>query len=104
MTSLLFLIVLGGALYMLLIVPRRRRQREHIAMQDSIDIGDEVITAGGLHGRVHSVGDSTLELEIAKDVVVTLDRRAVAAVAHDVEVEAEPEEEPPAPESDEEPS
>ena len=96
--SLLILIVLGGILYMLLVVPRRRRQREHIAMQDSIDVGDEVITAGGLHGRVHSVGDGTLELEIAKGVVVTVDRRAVAAVA------TEPEEEPPAPESDEEPS
>lgn len=102
--NLLILIVLGGILYMLLIVPRRRRQREHIAMQDSIDVGDEVISAGGLHGQVHSIGDGTLELEIAKGVVVTLDRRAVAAVAHDEEVEVEPDEEPPAPETDEEPS
>lgn len=102
--SLLILIVIGGFLYMLLVLPRRRRQREHIAMQDSVDVGDEVITAGGLHGHVHSIGDSTVELEIATGVVVTIDRRAVAAVAHDVEVEAEPEEPAQAPESDEKPS
>ena len=102
--NLLILIVLGGILYMLLVVPRRRRQREHIAMQDSIAVDDDVITAGGLHGRIHSLGDGTLELEIAEGVVVTVDRRAVAAVAHDVEVEVEPEEEPPAAETDEKPS
>lgn len=102
--SLLILIVIGGFLYMLLVLPRRRRQREHIAMQDSLDVGDEVITAGGLHGHIHSLGNGTVELEIAAGVVVTIDRRAVAAVAHDEEVEVEPEEEPPAPETDEEPS
>lgn len=102
--SLLILIVIGGFLYMLLVLPRRRRQREHIAMQDSLAIGDEVITAGGLHGHVHSLDDSTIELEIANDVVVTLDRRAIAAVAHEVEVESEPEEPAQAPETDEKPS
>jgi preprotein translocase subunit YajC len=102
--NLLILIVIGGILYILLVVPRRRRQREHIAMQDSIDVGDEVITAGGLHGQIHSIGDGTVELEIAEGVVVTLDRRAVAAVAHDEEVEVEPDEEPPAAETVEKPS
>ena len=102
--NLLILIVIGGILYVLLVVPRRRRQREHIAMQDSVDVGHEVITAGGMHGRVHAVGDGTVELEIAPGVIVTVDRRAVAAVAHEEDVEVEPEEEPPAAESDEEPS
>ena len=60
-------------------------------MQDSVDVGDEIITAGGLHGVVREIGDDTLKIEIAPDVVAILDRRAVAAVAREVEVEVEPE-------------
>ena len=70
--------------WFLLAVPSRRRARTHAAMQDSIEVGDEIITAGGLHGVVRELGESQLEVEIAPDVVVTLDRRAVAAVAEEV--------------------
>jgi preprotein translocase subunit YajC len=83
----LILIVLFGAVWLLFVVPSRRRRMSHAAMQDSIEPGDEIITAGGLHGTVKALEDSTLKLEIAPGVVTTLDRRAVAAVARDVEVE-----------------
>jgi preprotein translocase subunit YajC len=66
----------------------------HAAMQDSIAVGDEIITAGGLHGTVKALEDDTLKVEIATGVVATLDRRAVAAVAREVEVEVEPEDPP----------
>ena len=59
-------------------------------MQDSLDVGDEIITAGGLHGTVKEFEDDTVPVEIAPGVVATLDRRAVAAVAREVEVEVEP--------------
>ena len=59
-------------------------------MQEAIEAGDEIITAGGLHGRVIEDEGETIRLEIAPGVVATLDRRAVAAVATEVEVEAEP--------------
>ena len=61
-------------------------------MQDAIGVGDEIITAGGLHAIVREVGDDELRVEIAPNVVVTLDRRAVAAVAREIEVEVEPDE------------
>jgi preprotein translocase subunit YajC len=54
-------------------------------MQDSLDLGDEVITAGGLHAVIREIGEDELRVEIAPDVLVTLDRRAVAAVAREVE-------------------
>ncbi|MDX6475238.1 MAG: Preprotein translocase subunit, partial [Gaiellaceae bacterium] len=56
--------------------------------------GDEIITAGGLHGTVRAIEDDTAKVEIAPGVVATLDLRAVAAVARDVEVEVEPERPP----------
>jgi preprotein translocase subunit YajC len=63
-------------------------------MQDAVAAGDEVISAGGIHGTVIAVGDEDLRVEIAPDVVVTLDRRAVAAVATgDVEADVDADEE-----------
>jgi preprotein translocase subunit YajC len=52
-------------------------------MQDELAVGDEIITAGGLHGIVRELDDAQLKVEIAPNVVATLDRRAVAAVAHE---------------------
>jgi len=89
--ALTLAVVTAGLL--LFVVPARRRRQSHGSMQDSIDVGDEIITAGGLHGFVREIGEETLKIEIAPDVVAVLDRRAVAAVAREVDVEVEPEEE-----------
>jgi preprotein translocase subunit YajC len=88
------LLILGWAFLWL---PSQRRQRAHKAMQDDIEAGDEIITAGGIHGRVVTAEDEVVEVEIAPAVKVKLDRRAVAAVARDVEVEADEEPAPGAP-------
>jgi preprotein translocase subunit YajC len=63
-------------------------------MQDSVGVDDEIITAGGLHGVVRELDDHEVRLEIAPGVVVTVDRRAVAAVAREVEVEIEADPDP----------
>jgi preprotein translocase subunit YajC len=87
----LILIVVFGAAWLLFVLPARRRKLSHAAMQDSIAVGDEIITAGGLHGTVKAFEDDIVKVEIATGVVATLDRRAVAAVAREVEVEVAPE-------------
>jgi preprotein translocase subunit YajC len=92
----LILIVVFGAAWLLVVMPARRRKMSHAAMQDSIAVGDQIITAGGLHGVVKAFEDDTVKVEIATGVLATLDRRAVAAVAREVEVEVVPED-PPAP-------
>ena len=91
MGGFLIVIILFGAVWLLLLVPARRRRTQHAAMQDSVEAGDEIITAGGLHGLVKEIDDDTAKVEIAPNVVVTLDRRAIAAVATEIEVEPEPE-------------
>jgi preprotein translocase subunit YajC len=91
MGGFLILVVLAAVFWLVFVLPRRRSQRQHGAMQDSVDVGDEIITAGGLHAVVREVGDDQLKIEIAPEVIATLDRRAVAAVAREVEVEVEPE-------------
>jgi preprotein translocase subunit YajC len=90
---ILILVALGWAL---IVLPQRRRSRAHEAMQDELAVGDEIITAGGLHAVVKELGEDELIVEIAPNVLVKLDRRAVAAVAHlepepEVETETSPE-------------
>ena len=93
MSGFLIIIIVLGLAWFLLAVPARRRRNSHEAMQDSVGAGDEVITAGGIHGTVREIVDDVVELEIAPSVVVKLDRRAIAAVATEVEVEPELEDE-----------
>jgi preprotein translocase subunit YajC len=50
-----------------------------VTMQDALSVGDEVITAGGLHGDVVEIDETVLRVEIAPGTVVRVDRRAVAA-------------------------
>ena len=102
MSGFLILILIFGAVWLLFVLPARRRRVSHSAMQDTIEVGDDVITAGGIHGSVREIVEDLVHVEIAPGVVVQVDRRAIAAVARDVEVEVEPEPEAEAlPEPDE---
>ena len=78
-TSILVpLVILFVLFWFFVALPQRRRQRTHLEMQDAIGTGDEVITAGGLHGTVVELEGSVVRLEIAPGTVVRIDRRAVA--------------------------
>jgi preprotein translocase subunit YajC len=99
----LILIVILVGLWALFVLPSKRRRNQHSAMQDSIETGDEIITAGGLHGTVKEIGDDTARIEIAPGVVATLDRRAIAAVAREIEVEVEADDDEPTDEDPETP-
>jgi len=81
MGILIVIVILAAVAWLFLALPWRRRQRSHTAMQDAVKEGDEIITAGGMHAIVKEAGERELRIEIAPGVVVTLDRRAVAAVA-----------------------
>jgi preprotein translocase subunit YajC len=61
-------------------MPQRRRQAAHRRLVDEINAGDEIMTSGGLLGRVTRVGEDELGLEVAKGVEVRVAKRAVAAV------------------------
>jgi preprotein translocase subunit YajC len=67
-------------LWLFILRPQRRRSTEQLRMQDALRLGDEVITAGGIRGFVRQLDEEVLKVEIAPDVVVRLDRRAVAAL------------------------
>jgi preprotein translocase subunit YajC len=80
----LVLIALLVLFWFVWVVPQRRRQRQQVEdllrLIELLRPGDEIITAGGMHGTVTAVEDEELMVEIAPGVEVRLDRRAVAAV------------------------
>ena len=74
------IVALFALLWLFVLRPQRRRSNEQLQMQDALRVGDEVITAGGIRARVRQLDEEVLNVEIAPDVVVRLDRRAVAAL------------------------
>ena len=85
----IILIAVFGLMWLLLIRPQRRRQLEQARMQDKVEVGDDVLTAGGIHGTVREIDGEIVHVEIAPGTTVRLDRRAVAAIAQEPEPEAE---------------
>ncbi len=78
LTSLLPLIFIFVVFYFLLIRPQSKKAKEHRQMVEALAKGDEVVTNGGLLGKVTKIGDNFVDLELADGVTVKLQRHAVA--------------------------
>ncbi len=78
--NLLFPIILIVAFYFLLIRPQTKRAKEHKQMVQSLKKGDEVVTGGGVLGRIVEVGENFIQLEIANDVQVRIQKQAVGSL------------------------
>jgi preprotein translocase subunit YajC len=72
------LAVLAVLFWFLIIRPQRRRAALQKQLVTTLERGQDVVTAGGLYGRIKEVGDEEVQLEIAPEVVVRVDRRAVS--------------------------
>ncbi|MBW8741949.1 MAG: preprotein translocase subunit YajC [Gaiellaceae bacterium] len=80
MPGYLFILVLLAVLWLFLVRPRQRQLRDQRRQLSQIEVGDEIVTAGGLYGTVQTIEDDELHVEIAPQVVVRMARRAVAGV------------------------
>jgi preprotein translocase subunit YajC len=78
--SFLPLIVIFAVFYFMLIRPQMKRSKEHKQLVSQLGKGDEVVTNGGLLGRITEVSDSFITLEIADNVQIKLQRQAVTTV------------------------
>ena len=78
--GLLPLILMFVVLWFLMIRPQMKRAKEHKAMVEALAKGDEVVTGGGIAGRVTDVGDSFVQIEAAPTTVVAVQKQAVATV------------------------
>ena len=78
--TLLPLLLFGVVFYFLLIRPQAKRQKEHKRMIDALAKGDEVVTMGGIAGRITEMGENFVLLEVADGVQVKVRRTAVESV------------------------
>src|SRR2546423_12298797 len=97
----LLILLAFGFLYFVLVRPQKRRQLEQQRMLSDIDVGTEIVTAGGIYGEVTALGDDDVTLRIAPQVEVRIARRAIAGLvtppADELEAPEEPETSEPTP-------
>ena len=77
--DIMFLVLLFAVFYFLLIRPQQKKAKEHKKMVEAVAKGDEVVTNGGILGKVIEVGDTFLTVTIAEGVEVKLQRSSIAA-------------------------
>ena len=87
-SSIIMIVLMFVVIYFFMIRPQQKRQKEIKNFRDSIKNGDKVITAGGIYGKVKDVKESTITLEIADNVRITIDKNSVYANAIDSNAEA----------------
>ena len=78
--SMLPLVLMFVVLYFVMIRPQMKKQKEHRAMIDALAKGDEVVSGGGILGKVTKMGDTYVSLEVATGVEIQIQRSAVVQV------------------------
>jgi len=74
------LILMFAIFYFLLIRPQQKKAKEHRLLLENIKKGDHVITAGGVHGKIASVEDGIVGLEVATGVVIKITKSYIATI------------------------
>ena len=72
--------IIFGIFYFMIIRPQQKRMKEHQALLAGVQRADRVVLTGGLHGTVHEVKDTTVLVEVSKNVIVTVDKAAIQSV------------------------
>jgi preprotein translocase subunit YajC len=75
---IIFIVVIFGIFYLLMIRPQRRRQKEHQDMMQSLQKGDKVITAGGIYGTIDSLSDDSVVIKTEGGSLLRVSRGSVA--------------------------
>src|SRR6478736_4722290 len=75
---IVYFALLAVAFFFLIVRPQRRQLAARRALIQAVDVGDEIITAGGIYAVVLRIDEDTMQVEIAPGVVMTLAREAVA--------------------------
>lgn len=77
MSGMLMIVAMIVIFYFFMIRPQSKKQKELKRQREAMQIGDKVVTAGGIHGRIKEIKDTVLILEIAPSVSIKVDRGSV---------------------------
>jgi len=77
-TIIIFLVLIFGVFYFLIIRPQRKRQKQHDELMQELKKGDKVITTGGIYGVVESLSDDSIVIKIESGATIRVARGSVA--------------------------
>lgn len=77
--GIIMLVIMFAIFYFLLIRPQQKRAKQHRQLIESLKVGDQVVTAGGIHGKVAALQDTAVTLEVATGVKIKVNRSAVVS-------------------------
>ena len=83
MEGIVMLVIMFAIFYFLLIRPQQKRAKQHKQLVESLKAGDQVVTAGGIHGKVTTVQDTLVTMEIASNVRVKVNRSSIVGTKTD---------------------
>jgi len=79
-SGFLLIVIAFAFLYFVLIRPQKKRQVAAQRLLSSLEVGDEVVTSGGVYGTITELGDDEVKVRIAPEVEVRVARRAIGAI------------------------
>ncbi len=81
--SIIMIVLMFAVMYFLMIRPQQKKQKEIQKMRESLQVGDRVITSGGIYGKIKDINDTNFNIEIAENVRIKVDKASVFAAADD---------------------
>lgn len=82
--SIIMIVALFAIMYFFMIRPQQKKQKEIQKMRESLTVGDKVVTAGGIHGKIKDVSDTYFTIEIAEGIRIKVEKSSVFAANSDV--------------------
>lgn len=88
-STVMMIVVMIALFYFMLYRPQKKQAAKRKALLDSLQVGNDVVTIGGIYGTIRAMDDKTVQLEVAQNMVMTFARAAIQGkVVHDDEAEA----------------
>ena len=78
--GIIMLVAMFAIFYFLLIRPQQKRAKQHRELIGGLKTGDTVVTAGGIHGKISAVEDTTITIEVATGVKIKMNRSSITEV------------------------
>lgn len=88
-SGIIMIVALIAIFYFMMIRPQQKKQKEIAKFREGLKVGDKVISAGGIYGKITAVGDRWIKLQIANDVIIRIDKGSVYASPEDAAQDSE---------------
>jgi len=87
-SGILMMVLIFVVFYFFMIRPQSKRQKEIKKQREAMQVGDKVVTSGGIYGKVKEIKETTVVVEIAENVRIKIDKNSVFATAEDIQTPA----------------